>query len=370
MTEAPAPFRLVLLRPADGMSGVSDYADALVEAIRPLVEELVEIRTDGAGRESMRRVQEVRRRTRDVCLSSRLPVVVHAEVSAGSLGPFWGLAAVPRTAVATVSLHDAPLGVWFPFRTAALARRRVLSHAVHYPIRPILRRLEARVYDGRTLIALSGTGARAVADMLPASPVVAIPLLVERRPDLPPPSRRPRAIGLFGHVYRGKGFDTLADLRRELDPAIAIRVAGRGTELLPAIDGVEIIGAVEGTDEDAFFSSVRALVLPYDERHFYGRMVPASAVAARALAYATPLVASRYGALAELDRTHGAVHADADERQGSWAAAGASAVARILDDPEALDALSAAARHTGELRSASTSAQRHVDLWRDLLAAR
>ena len=96
------------------------------------------------------------------------------------------------------------------------------------------------------------------------------------RPEIPPAQDRPKAVGFFGFVYRGKGFEQIAQIREQLPDDIVIRIAGRGTEELPRADGIEILGGVDGPAEDAFFSSVRAIALPYGKRHFYAETYPAS----------------------------------------------------------------------------------------------
>ena len=88
---------------------------------------------------------------------------------------------------------------------------------------------------------------------------------------------------------------------------IAIRVAGRGTESLPRAEGIDVVGAVDGPDEDAFFESIRAVVVPYGKRHWYDETYPASGVVAHAMAYRTPVVCTDYGSLAELDEKTGAI---------------------------------------------------------------
>ena len=108
-------------------------------------------------------------------------------------------------------------------------------------------------------------------------------------------------MGFFGHVYRGKGFEHIARIREFLPDDILIRIAGRGTESLPAAEGIEVLGGVDGPEEDAFFESIRAIVVPYGKRHWYAETYPASGVGASAQSYSTPVISTGYGPLAELD---------------------------------------------------------------------
>jgi glycosyltransferase involved in cell wall biosynthesis len=113
------------------------------------------------------------------------------------------------------------------------------------------------------------------------------------------PFDRPLAIGLFGHAYKGKGFDRLLDLRNALPAEVAINVAGRGTEKLPPVEGVNVLGGVDGEAEDRFFGSIRAILLPYANSSRYGEILSVSGVAARSFAYGTPVIAAESGTLSE-----------------------------------------------------------------------
>ena len=121
-----------------------------------------------------------------------------------------------------------------------------------------------------------------------------------------PAPQRPLAVGFFGLVYRGKGFELIGRIRELLSDDVAIRVAGRGTEQLTPAPGIDIVGGVEGAEEDAFFESVRAVVVPYGRRTFYGPAYPSSAVVTHAIGYGTPVICSDHGALVDLDQRHGA----------------------------------------------------------------
>ncbi|MDF2443871.1 MAG: polysaccharide biosynthesis protein PslF, partial [Subtercola sp.] len=208
--------------------------------------------------------------------------------------PFWGTMGV-QADVRSATVHDAPLSVWQPFRTRLVSRNRFVQHGLHFPILPLLRRFERHVMRGAHLFLMTESGAEATESMMSESEVTLTFHPVPDRPRITPVEERPLAIGLFGYVYRGKGFERLVELRAALDPRIAIRVAGRGTEKLEPMEGIEILGPVEGRAEDDFFASVRAMVLPYGRRSSYGPATHvASGTIARAISYETPAVVIRF----------------------------------------------------------------------------
>jgi polysaccharide biosynthesis protein PslF len=351
--------RLVYIAPEAGSSGVGDYASDFAAAIRPHVGELVQVRHPGPGGETLGSVLRQRRELRRLLRRGDRPTIVHAEQSGGALLPFWGPLGL-RARVSSATVHDPPLGVWFPLRTRLLARHRLLGHAVNLPLSLLAGPLERRVDAGRHLFALSRLGGERLAGTMRRSTISTTWLFVPQRPALPPVPERPLAVGLFGYVYRGKGFDALAALRRALDPAIAIRVAGRGTDRLPALDGVEVLGAVDGAAEDAFFASIRMLLVPYTPRVVYGRVAtPAASTVSRAVAYRTPVLALRHGALAELEEDGGAIVVDGGPAELASAAAAALADGRRLRELEAQSA--ALARR----RSAAEIAADFVRAWED-----
>ena len=184
-----------------------------------------------------------------------------------------------------------------------------------------------------------------------------------------PVTERPKAVGFVGHVYRGKGFEQIAPIRRALPDDILIRVAGRGTEALPGGPGIEIVGAVDGPAEDAFFESVRAVVIPYGKRHFYAETYPASGSVAHAFAYRTPVVCTDYGSLAELDEHGTAVvvrtgGADADRVTASLA----GAIVELVGDSRRLAELG---RNVDIYRAACSgprTAEGFAQVWTDMLA--
>ena len=191
--------------------------------------------------------------------------------------------------------------------------------------------------------------------------------MVYDRPSVRPAQDRPKAVGFFGHVYRGKGFDQISRIRDFLADDISIRVAGRGTESLPAADGIEVLGGVDGPDLDAFFDSVRAIVVPYGKRHFYAETYPASGVGASAQSYCTPVISTGYGPLAELDESTGAVTVQATEGDDGVAKGLAEAIASLVNDRERLAKLGGNADRTRLERLAAPTAEAFVQAWSEML---
>lgn len=337
MADPLSGARLIVVAPETGVGGVGDYSQDIIDAVRPHVGELVEHRTGTPGDDS---VADLRRRSaeiREMVATAPGPVLVHTELSGGSVAGFWGTAQLPDEVPVTATIHDPPHSIWWPARTRFLAEHRLLNHALHFPLRPLSYRVQRRWLRPRTVFVLTRSGAESIRPLYPHLEVVQVPHIVARRPDITPPEDRPRAVGFFGLVYRGKGFEQLERLRARLDDDIAIRVAGRGTEDLPRIDGVEIVGGVDGPEEDAFFASIRALVMPYGRRSPYGMGYPASGVMARAIAYGTPVVCTDHGALADHGDGDGVtVIRQAPEDPDELAAVVADRVRGLVDDHEAL----------------------------------
>ena len=361
-------YRLVYIGPAERQTAVGDYAENFVNAVRPFFGEVVQCRTLGPGAESAAEVLRHRRAVAALVAGGRPGrVLVHAELAAGAVSAFWSIAGL-RGVPVTATIHDPPQGIWWPGRTRFVARHKLVMHGFHYPLRPVSRMVEGVVNGDRTMFALSRIGAESIKATYPDADVAFVPHLVPQRPDLRPVTERPKAVGFFGHVYRGKGFEQIAPIRRALPDDIVIRVAGRGTEALPGGPGIEIVGAVDGPEEDAFFDSVRAVVIPYGKRHFYAETYPASGAVAHAFAYGTPVVCTDYGALAEMDEYGTAVvvrsgGADADQVAASLAAATASLVGdeqRLADLSRRVDAYRAAC-------SAPRTAEAFARVWTDML---
>jgi len=369
MTTALSEYRLVYVGPALHETAVGDYAENLIVGLRPHVGELVEHRTSGPGADSARDLWRHRKAVADlVAAGPPGRVLVHAELAGGGLAPFWstaGLRGVPVTA----TIHDPPQGIWWPARTRFVAKHRLIMHGLHYPLRPLSRVLEGAVYGHRTIFVLSQVGRKSVDETYPKTSTVYLPYLVCDRPQIRPVQERPKAVGFFGHVYRGKGFDQIDRIRRELPDDILIRVAGRGTEALAGADGVEVVGAVDGEQEDAFFDSIRAVVIPYGKRHFYAETYPASSVAAHALAYRTPIVCTGYGSLAEFDEQTGAVVVPMDGTDVHDLPPGFSeSIASLVNDESRLTQLGKNADRTRQERSAQRTAEAYVAGWSQMLA--
>lgn len=365
-------FRLVFVGPMLGRTAVGDYAEDVVTAVSPYFGEVVQVRTNGPGEDSLAEVRRHRKSVAGhVATAPGGRVLVHAELSTAALSPFWstaGLKGVPVTA----TVHDPPQGVWMPVRTQFVAGSRLLNHGIHYPARPLSRKLEGAVYRGRTLFALTETGRQSIERTYPETTTRYIPHVVRERPSLRPAHERPKAIGFFGHVYRGKGFEQIERLRQLLPADIGIRVAGRGTQDLPVVPGVDILGPVDGPAEDAFFESVRAIVVPYGKRHFYAESFAASGVVAHATAYCTPQVCTDYAALAELDEHVGAhvvrvneagTPADSD----TVSTALATAITDLLNDDARVAELGANSARTRLERSAMRTAEAFTAAWAELL---
>ena len=285
MTADLKGYRLVYIGPRNHVTAVGDYTEDLIEAFRPHFADVVGVRVSGPGDETWADVRRVRKQVRDLIASSPTGrVLVHSEIACGMLSPFWSIAGLEGVPV-TLTVHDPPQALWFTARTRFVAQHRLLMHGFHYPLRPFSRWLEGRVNGRRDIFALSRTGQASIDRVYPQTHTHYIPYRVAEKPTVKSAEARPKAIGFFGFAYRGKGFDQIAQIREELPDNILIRVAGRGTESLPPIAGVEFVGGVDGAEEDAFFESVRAIVIPYGKRHFYADTFPASSVAAHALAY-------------------------------------------------------------------------------------
>lgn len=359
-TDPLAGATLVYIAPRTGTSGVSDYADDILAQARRHLGRIVEVRHGGAGQDSFADVRRGRRAVAAAVRSATGPVIVHAEQSGGVLVPFWALAqrAVRgQGVIRSATLHDAPLGVWLPLRTRGIGRSRLLVHALHFPTMGLSRRLERHVLRDVQLSALTRSGAEAVAVELRHGHVATGFLPPPVRAELRPAAQRPLAIGLFGYVYKGKGFQDLERLRALVDESIAIRVAGRGTEQLPPVAGVEILGGVEGADEDAFFDSIRAIVLPYGRRSSYGPQTHvASSVAARAIAYRTPVVALRYPGIAEEGEV---IDGDLDDL--------AAAVDRLVRDDDEMARRGAQVDALREELTAEKAFDRLAEGWRSAL---
>jgi hypothetical protein len=364
-------YRLVFVGPAEGETAVGDYSEHFVNAVRPHFGDVVEVRTLGPGGDGVRDIVGYRRAVaRAVREAPPGRVLVHTELAAGGVAPFWSIVGHGDVPV-TATIHDPPQGIWWPARTKFVARHRVLMHSLHYPLRPVSRVLEGAVNGRRTLFALSRTGARSITITYPRTNVVYVPHLVKVCPEIKPAEERPKAVGLFGHVYRGKGFEQISRIRQLLPDDITIRVAGRGTENLTPSRGVEIVGPVDGDAEDEFFASVRALLIPYNKRHWYAETYPASGAVAHAASYRTPVVCTSYGSLAELDESTGAVvvRTDSDASAEEVARGLAAATVDLVNDDDRLRRIGECADRCRQQRSPAITATVFVSAWEDVLTS-
>ncbi|MFG1930507.1 glycosyltransferase [Mycobacterium sp. NPDC048908] len=362
-------YRLVFVAPARGKTAVGDYSEDFLTGVRQHFGEVAEIRCGSPGDDGIADARRARKAVRNhVAAAPHGRVLVHAELAAGGFVPFWsvvGLRGVPVTA----TIHDPPQGVWWPWSPTFMHRSRLVFHGLHFTTQKITTALEGRVYTDRTLIALTETGRRSIEQRYPQLTAVHIPHIVRDRPTIRPAQERPKAIGFFGHVYRGKGFEQIEGIRRQLADDVAIRVAGRGTETLPREHGIEILGAVDGLEEDAFFESVRAIVVPYGKRHWQDVTYPASGVVAHAMAYRTPIVTTGYGSLAELDTKAGAVVVPVDHDQPDAVATElARAITELVNDKARLTELGEYSEKTRQDRSAPRTAEEFAAVWSRILA--
>jgi glycosyltransferase involved in cell wall biosynthesis len=361
-------YRLIYIGPRNHVTAVGDYTEDLVEAFRPHFGDVAEVRVSGPGDETLAEIRRVRREVRDKIAGWPAGrVLVHSEIACGMMSPFWSIAGLKDVPV-TLTVHDPPQALWFIARTKFVAPRKLLMHGFHYPMRPFSRWLEGVINGRRDIFALSKTGQASIDRTYPNTRTHYVPYRVSEKKPILPPEDRPKAVGFFGLVYRGKGFEQIAQIRRELPDDILIRVAGRGTEALPRAEGIDIVGGVDGADEDAFFESVRAIVIPYGKRHFYADTFPASSVAAHALAYRTPIIATDYGSLAEFDVETGAVVVPMGDGDPNALPSGFSdTIASVVNDPARLTELGRNADRTREERSIPRTAEAFVREWTEML---
>ena len=362
-----ANYRLVFVGAARGQTSVADYSENLIEAVKPYFGEVISHPTPGPGNATLADVRKHRKAVRELVAEGPPGrVLVHAELSTGSLAPFWTIAGLKDVTV-TATVHDPPQGLWFVGRTRFVAKHRLLNHAIHYPLRPVSRAIEGAVYGDKTLFALTDAGRNSIQHTYPRTHALYIPCMAFDRPTITPAQDRPKAVGFFGYAYRGKGFDQIARIRELLPDDISIRIAGRGTESLPKAEGIEILGGVDGAEEDAFFESVRAIVMPYRKRHWYAETYPASGVGASAQSYATPVISTGYGPLAELDDSTGAVTVQPTEESDGLARVLASEIAAVVNDRERLTHLGLNADKTRHARSRAGTGRAFAEAWAKLL---
>lgn len=344
-----AESRLIYVAPAEGHSGVGDYASDFSREITPFFKELVEYRVECAPQETVRDLARNVRRIRALVATARRegPTLVHFEQSGASLAPFWG-ALLSRDVPVTATIHDAPQPVWWPLASRSITRRRLVHHGVHYPLRFATDALQRRMCKGRTVLALTTIGARETRTRMPGADVRDSRIFIPDRPPMPDLHDRPLAVGFFGYAYKAKGFDIIGELREHLDDDIEIVVAGRGTESIPSQRGVTVLGEVNGVDEHRFFERIRFLMVPYSKTNLYGRVYAASSAITRSYAYGTPVICSLSGALPEIVSEGGALGVG-----GSTAEFAMQANTAVRSD----DTLRRLAAEVAVLRSARTVAE-------------
>jgi glycosyltransferase involved in cell wall biosynthesis len=346
---------LIYISPAVGTGGVGDYADDFIAALESEFSRVVHVQTGGPGRDSIRSIRSARASVREIIRSSENPLL-HAELSAASIGPFWAAGqkwGVPYSG----TVHDPPHLTWWPLRTRLVSQSRYATHALHFPFRKPMWELERQRWQEPVLFSLSRVGREALATTFPKADVHYVPHYIPHRRAAPPLNSRPRAIGFFGHLYGGKGFELVNDIRRQLDPSISMEIAGRGTQILPPMPGVRIWGPVDEPAEQEFFASVRCLLLPYDSNSRYGPFYSASGAAARAFAFGTPTISTPSRAFVE----------DADEGVCVIAENGPTSLARsaaeLVNDVTALHAVSVELSRLRSKRSIANVASSFLRVW-------
>lgn len=362
-----ASYRFVMIGPALGETSVADYAENFFQAVRPYFAEAVDYRTPGPKNATLADVRRHRNAFRDI-VAEGAPgeTLVHAELSTAAMAPFWSLAGL-KDVLVTATVHDPPQGLWYFAGTKFVMKHRFLRGAIHVPLLPLSRAIEGAIYRDKTLFALTEAGRQSIERTFPRTRALYVPCMAFDRPAITPAQDRPRAVGLFGYAYRGKGFEQVARIRELLPEDISIRIAGRGTEELPPVNGIEILGAVHGAEEDAFFESVRAIVMPYGRRHWAADTFPASGVGASAQSYGTPVISTGYGPLSELDEsTGGVVVLPSDEADGLPGAL-AKEIMSLVDDRERLTQLGLNAVRTGRKRSRAGTGRAFAEAWSNLL---
>ncbi|HEX5724563.1 MAG TPA: glycosyltransferase family 4 protein [Longimicrobiaceae bacterium] len=227
---------------------------------------------------------------------------------------------------------------------------------------PALGRLEkAMIRRARRLSATSTATYQLLREIV--GPEVGIDLVYAGVPDelfaLP---RRPEGYLLyFGRIdVIHKGLDTLLEafaLLAAERPGLELRLAGRGKDAervralartLGVEDRVRLLGAVSEAERQALFAGAAVQLMP-------SRFEGFGMVAAEAMAAGVPLVAAAAGSLPEVvDAPRGGVLVPPGD-----APALAAAVAALLDDPAAREALSASARRSAERFRWDAVAERH-----------
>jgi hypothetical protein len=337
---------------------VGDHADRLLEALRPHADEIVEVRSGGAGDDGVRDCLRLRRRVSQALRGvDRSRTVVHAELSGGSVGPFWAIVGRPGV-VRTAMVHEPPRPVWMIFRFRLIARSRLVDNAIQWALDRWIVAIERRGMRHVGLVSTSGRGSRGLAERGFGRQVVDARLLPSvSYPKVPTVAERPFAVGLFGYHYRGKGFEIVDELRALLNDRIDIVIAGFGTETIPARPGVRVLGAVNGDGEADFFAGIRLLLLPYRRKVVWGTaMTPASSSFIEAAAFGTPSLALASAGLQSLSGSGCESTQDLAEL--------AERIEKLIDDGQELDRLVAEQEAFRRRQSMARTVDPIVSQWR------
>lgn len=350
-------LEIVFVSPGTGSGGVGDYASDIRNATRAAGARVSLVDTGGPGMDSVSDVRKTCAQVSELAVRARangLIPLVHAELSAGCVAPFWAVVS-QRGVCRSAIIHDPPHPVWWPAGVKWIHASRWRLHGVHYLPRRLWAGIERRSLQGVHLAALTRTGVESLNEFgLEADE---LNHYVRHNDDVTRLSKRPRAVGLFGYVYGGKGFSGLRELRAALDDSIAIEVAGRGTENLEPTDGVRIWGPVDGQRQSDFFRSVRCLVLPYESGGRYGDFCSASGALARAYAHSTPAVAAPVRSFPEESMKGGVVVAGTDMTSMAMAAS------RLISDDRQLELAEAAISKIRMARALPRVAQNYLEFW-------
>jgi glycosyltransferase involved in cell wall biosynthesis len=361
-------YRLIFIGPAVGETSVADYSENFIEAVNPYFADVVTHRTPGPGNATLADVRRHRRVVKD--LVAEAPpgrVLVHAELSTAAMAPFYAIAGINKDVPVTATVHDPPQGLWYFANTKFVHQHRLLRGGIHVPLLPLSRAIEGAVYRDRHLFALTEAGQRSIQRTFPKAHAHYVPCMSFDRPDIKPAQDRPKAVGFFGYAYRGKGWEQVARIRELLPDDIQIRIAGRGTQTLPGGDGIEILGPVDGPDQDAFFESIRVMVVPYGRRHWAAQTFPACATAASAQSYGTPVISTGYGPLEELTEATGAITVHPSDDEDGVAKAVSEGILSLIDDRERLTELGLNAERTGHERSRAGTGRAFTRVWAQML---
>lgn len=229
---------------------------------------------------------------------------------------------------------------------AALRRAVTTAAAVTVPSRVVLEDLRAR---------FGLTGGEVVPNGVPLDAPVGEP------PVMPPG----RVVFAVGRLERMKGFDLLLEAVAELeDPTVQVVIGGDGAESnslreqaarLGLSDRVHLPGRLSGGEVAATMSAADVVVIP-SRREAFG------IVALEAWRAGTPVIGTSRGGMAEFmtDGQDGLI-IDPEKR-----AELAAAIRRVLDEPEAADAMARNGAERVPSYSWTTVADRYASIYRTI----